>query len=311
MSAATSTLLLAAATPQAWLSTHLPAHFTRHDTDSPPDLDHQWFPAAALLADDAAFLRRTHARLCANDGATPAAAAKWVAGWFPGALADAVGFTLATAAAALLLDGGAVRWRMNPGGWPDLVDPAGSSVAVAAGHPWSGLPGVLTLADDVEVAALAVSTLNAVCEPLVLACRRLARVGANALWAEVADRFGLAMLFDRDLPVQPDAVRRVRLGLAAADARWRQTPDLRVSDVDGRPEYLGRKAGCCLAYQCPPGPEFDLHALEEKDRAYYTRFPPSTEPRYCSTCSLRDLADCEDRLSLWMTLERGAAAPSA
>jgi hypothetical protein len=307
VSAATSTPLLAAATPQAWLATHLAAHFIRHDVDGSADRDHAWFTAAALLAEDAAVLHRTHARLVADDGATPAAAAKWVAGWFPGGLADAVGFTLATAAAALLLDGDAVRWRMNPGGWPDLVDPEGASMAVAAGHPWSGLPGVLTLSDDVEVAGLAVSTLTAVCDPLVLACRRLARVGATALWAEVADRFALAMLFDPDLPVRPDAVRRVRLGLAAAGARWRQTPDLRVSDVDGRPEYLGRKAGCCLAYQCPPGPELDLSAFAEKDRAFYTRFPPSTEPRYCSTCSLRDIADCEDRLSLWLRLERGAS----
>ena len=268
--------------------------------------DHRWFTAADLLLDDAAVLRATHHRLLADGAATPAAAAKWVAGWFPGALADAVGFTLATAAAALLLDGDAVCWRMNPGGWPDLVDPAGASVAVAAGHPWSGLPGVVTMDDDAAVARLAVLTLTAVAEPLVLACRRLARVGATTLWAEVADRFALAVLFDPDLPVRPDAVHRVQLGLAAPGARWRQTPELRVSDDGDRPDYLGRKAGCCLAYQCPPGPDLDLDAFGEKDRAYYLRFPPSAEPRYCTTCPLRDLGDCEDRLAFWLQLERGA-----
>jgi len=42
-------------------------------------------------------------------------------------------------------------------------------------------------------------------------------------------------------------------------------------------------------------------------RAYRERFPSRPdEPRYCSTCSLRDLVDCEDRQRFWLEQERAA-----
>lgn len=302
--AAESLLLLPAATPDQWVDSHLISHFTRHGAAGPQAPDRVWLTRAELLAADAAVLRRSHEKVSADDDASPAAAAKWLAGWFPGALADAVGFTLAAASAALLLDGDRVRWRMDPGGWPDLIDPAGAAVAVRSDHPWAGQPGVLVLPDDAAVAERAVRILTTVCEPLVLACRRLARVGLTTLWTEVADSFGMCTVFDLDVPVDPAAARRINLGLTAPGARWRQRPDLWVSDNPA--EYLGRKAGCCLSYQCPPGPELDLDTLPEKDRAYYQRYPLAAEPRYCSTCSLRDLGDCADRQTSYLQLQRAA-----
>lgn len=306
--AAESLLLLPAATPTEWIDIHLVGHFTRHGAAEPQAPDRVWLTRAELLAADAAVLRRSHQRVSADD-ASAAAAAKWLAGWFPGALADAVGFTLAAASAALLLDGDHVRWRMDPGGWPDLIDPAGATVAVRPDHPWAGQQGVLVLPDEAAIAERAVQTLTAVCEPLVLACRRLARVGLTALWTEVADSFGMCTVFDLDLPVDPAAACRLNLGMSASGARWRQRPDLWVSDNPA--EYLGRKAGCCLSYQCPPGPDLDFDGLPEKDRAYYRRYPPTAEPRYCSTCSLRDLADCEQRQGYYLQLERAARAEAS
>ncbi len=63
--------------------------------------------------------------------------------------------------------------------------------------------------------------------------------------------------------------------------------------------------GCCLASRC---------LLEEPDepltgrpRAYRERFPPRPdEPRYCSTCSLRDLSGCEERPLFRLAQERAA-----
>jgi hypothetical protein len=68
-----------------------------------------------------------------------------------------------------------------------------------------------------------------------------------------------------------------------------------------------RGGGCCLAYQCPPDAEPDAEPADDRERAYRERFPVRPdEPRYCSTCSLRDLTDCEDRQLFWLLQERAA-----
>lgn len=130
-----STPLLLADNPQAWLATHLTAHQSADDEDLSPG--QRWVRIADLLADDTAHLRREHARMIAENGTPPAAAAKWLAGWFAGRLADRAGFVYA-ASAALLLAPEAARFRLHPDGWPDRLDPGAVPVAVVAGHPWAG-----------------------------------------------------------------------------------------------------------------------------------------------------------------------------
>jgi hypothetical protein len=78
-----------------------------------------------------------------------------------------------------------------------------------------------------------------------------------------------------------------------------------VATTPDGPAYLGRKGGCCLAYQCPTEPEPDPGTLDDRERAHHERFPPHPDrPRYCSTCSLRDLDDCEERQLFWLQQER-------
>ncbi len=297
-------LVLPAATPREWLATHLEARQAGHDDPAagPP----RWVGAADLLADGAAHLRAEHLRQQEADGAPPAAVAKWLAAWFAGGVAAASGYVLAAASAALLVPVGAARFRLHPGGWPERTDPGTVEVAVAAGHPWAGQPGVRVVPDGSAVAALAVGALTPAVEPIVAACRTLARVGTTALWAEVADGFGLAVLHQLDLPVDSAAVDRLQEALRTPGRPWRAVPDLRAAHGPDGWAYLGRKAGCCLAYRCPPGPALDLDALDERLRAWYTRFPLGEGPRYCSTCSLRDLAGCEERQLFWMAQERAA-----
>ena len=230
--------------------------------------------------------------------------------WFAGGLADTVGFMLAMAGAAPLVELDATRWRMDPDGWPEYADPGAVPVAVPAGHPWAGLPDTVCVADERAVAARAVTALAAAVSPIVEAGHRLARVGRTALWAEVADGVGLPLLHEVDLPVDAAAVHRLRLALAVPGAPWRRRPDLRVAATADGAAYLGRKGGCCLSYQCPPGPEPDPDALDLRERAYRERFPARPDqPPYCSTCSLRDLTDCEDRQRFWLRQERAARQP--
>ncbi|MBL8927547.1 MAG: hypothetical protein JNM77_15140 [Pseudonocardia sp.] len=277
-------MLLYAPTPRDWLATH-----------GSVDLggDGRWLSGPELVADG---LRAAHARLCAED-VPSVPAAKWVVAWYAGGLAETVGFMLALADAAPLVDLGRTRWRQHPDGWPELVDPGPVPVVVPVGHPWAGRPDTFTAPD---VAAVAVRALVAAAGEVVEVGRMLARVGRTALWAEVADGLGLPLLHRPELPVDQVAVERLRAALALPGVPWRKRPDLRA---DGG-LYLGRKGGCCLSYQCPPDPEPDPATLDERDRAYRERFPP--EPRaYCSTCSLRDLADCEERQRFWV-----ASAPA-
>ena len=296
--------LLTAATPREWLATHLVAHQAAHDEDGGSP-DRTWITLDELLADGAAALRAAHARLV-TDGATPQAAAKWLVSWFAGRLADAVGHTWASAASALLVRPDAVRFRLHPDRWPDRADPGPVPVAVAPGHPWAGQEGV-AVRDADALADAAVAALTAATTPVVEACRTLARVGRPALWAEVADGFGLAVLFRLDVPVDPAAVDRLRRALDSPVRPWRKVPSLRVARESDGPVYLGRKGGCCLAYQCDAPGEPDPAALPERERAYHERFPRrADEPRYCSTCSLRDLAGCEERQLFWWAQERAA-----
>lgn len=299
-------MLLAAQSLDDWLANHLVGHYQQHHGSGPSA--RPWVTIAEVVADQAALLRRTHARLCAETEVTPNAAAKWVTGWYPGMVADAVGFTLATAAAGLVLDASRLRLRLHPDGWVDQVDPVGATVAVAIDHPWAGLAGVQVLADEQEVARTAVRALTITVAPLVEACRSLARVGRTALWAEVADGFGLPLIMQPELPVDPAAVRRLQSGLRADGALWRRRPELRVADNGCRADYLGRKAGCCLAYQCTVETAVDLESLDSRASAFEERFPTRPgEPQFCSTCSLRDLVDCEDRQAFWLRAERAAS----
>ena len=152
------------------------------------------------------------------------AAAKWLLTWFAGGLADAVGFVFATASAALLAEPDRVRFGLHPDGWPDRVDPGPVPVAVAAGHPWAELADVRVLADDVELATAAVAALSGTVQPVVEACRGLAKVGRNALWAEVVDSFGLPLLHQVDLPVEPTVADRLRQAVRARADRGGRCP---------------------------------------------------------------------------------------
>lgn len=286
--------LLAAPSPSRWFATRLPIFTGRYDEAATAGT---WVGAQALLAADAAPLRATHAHLVTAYGATPAAAAKWLVSWVAGELAGVVGFTLAAASAGLLVERAAVRWRMGPDGRPGRVDPGPAAVAVAVGHPWAGMDGVEVVED---VAGRAVAALVEVAGPLVEACRRLGRVGRAAAWTEVADGVGTAVLHVPGLPVQQRAVDALNAALDTAGAPWRRRPLLRVADTDIGLLYLGRKAGCCLSYQTPPGPEPDPTTLDDRARAYLERFPrPAGKPEPCGMCSLRDVAGCEARQTFW------------
>lgn len=286
----TDALLLAAPSPSQWFATRLPVFTGRYDVAGQ---EGTWVEADALLAS----LRAVHAWLVADYAATPAAAAKWLVSWVAGELAGAVGFTLAAASAGLLVERAAVRWRVEAGGRPGRVDPGPVVVAVAAGHAWAGMDGVRVVEDP---AAQAVAALVEVAGPLVEACRRLGRVGRSAAWTEVADGVGTAVLHVPGLPVDQRAVDALRAALDSSGAPWRQRPVVRVADTDLGPLYLGRKAGCCLSYQTPPGPDPDPATLDDETRAYLERFPRRAgEPRYCGTCSLRDAAGCEERQMYW------------
>lgn len=302
--------LLRARTPQAWLDDHLLAHLARHD--GPGADSHRWVTYGALLDGG---LARLHADVHAREGGTAQMAAKWVVTWTAGRVADVVGFVLAAGGAGLLADtvghgGDGLRWRQDPEGWADRLDVRGATLLVTPEHPWAPLSGVPVppgrhrvelVPDEVALVTRTVDSLVVAVRPLVDAARARARVGARALWAEIADEVGMATLYQPELPVRDDVVARLRAALRAPGAPWRVSPSLRTVSTSWGRAYLGQKGGCCLAYQRPdrePVPEAEL---TDSLREYYARFPPETGARrVCTTCSLRDPEGCAARQLWWL-----------
>lgn len=301
---------LRAAHPRAWLEEHLSARQRRHDADAVPEAERRWVDLADLLRDDATHLREAHLRVMTQDGAPPPAAAKWVASWYAGQLADAVGYVYAAGHAAMLVRPDLVRFGLHPEGWAQLVDVTCAETVVVAGHPWDGLPGVRVVADDDALAALVVDSLVTAVTPVLEVCRTLGKVGWAALWAEVADALGLTLLHQLEVAPDPDLVARLRHVLDTPGAPWGKRPELGITEHDGGLAYVGRKGGCCLAYQCTHV-EDDVEP-DPRHEAYLRRFPPEpSELSYCSTCSLRDLAGCVERQLFWLDEERAVTAPAA
>lgn len=298
--------VLTAPTPRRFLDEHLERHHARHEAGPVDPTTRTWLVVDDLLADEAAFLRAAHRRILDADGGTPQMAAKWLVGWVAGTVADAVGFVLATGGAGVLADTAPLRWRLHPDGWVDRVALDGCTVLVTSEHPWAGQPGVQPAADETELTTRTVDALVAAVRPLVDAVRRVARVGARSLWAEVADGFGMAPTFQPGLPVRQDVVDRLRTALLAPGAPWRVSPTVRTATAPwGEKVYLGQKGGCCLAYQRPEAPPVAEADMTDELRDYYRRFPPETgAARVCSTCSLRDPAACEARQLYWFEQHR-------
>lgn len=276
-----------APTPAQWLDTGLAPHLGA----STPDAG--WVGLDGL---DRACLAALHAQHLAA-GATGPAAAKWLVGWFPGGVAAAVGRTLALTGAALVVDPGAVRWRVHPDGWPDGLHLGAPGVVVAPDHPWAAAPGVAVVAGQQDVRATALASVVAVARPVVERFRGLAKVGAPALWAEVGDRLGLAVAQDPQVPVAARAADELQAVVALPSAPWRQRPALDVGTTATGPAYLGQKGGCCLAYQCARD-ESAACADGSWEALLRERFPERTA--YCSTCSLLDGEECRARQRLWI-----------
>lgn len=304
--------LLTAPTPRDWFDTHLEQHFAVHEVPGQPVGPRTWVGREDLLADDAAFLVAAHRRILDDGGGTSQMAAKWLVAWTAGTVADAVGFLLATGGAGLLADTGRLRWRLHPDGWVDRAATDGGVVLVTPDHPWAGQPGVETVPDDDEVVARTVDSLVRAVRPVVDGVRRVGRVGARSLWAEVADGIGMSPTYQPHLPVREDVVDRLRSALTAPGAPWRVSPTVRTASAPWGPAYVGQKGGCCLAYQRPDtGPAVVLDDLGPELREYYALFPPETgAARVCATCSLRDPQGCADRQLYWLQQRRPATDPA-
>lgn len=305
--------LLRAETPQGWLATHLDPLLRKHDAPGFVESTRVWRSRADVLADDAAVLRAEHARVMAEDGAPAVAAAKWVTDWYAGRLASAVGYLYAYGSATAVVDPDRVRFGLHPDGWVQLVDLGDPLIVVLADHPWAGYDGVRVAADDAELARLLIDSVRTLGEPIVEAARGLAKVGRNALWAEVADALGMSIVHDLDSPVDGTLAARIVAALRSPAAPWRTHPEVWLIEHRGVPTYVGRKGGCCLAYQCAPPTATTASEVpsDAREQAWLARFPTvAGEPDYCSTCSLRDVDGCVERQLFWRDQElTGRARP--
>jgi len=295
--------------PAAWLEEHLAARGERWRAGLDP-ADVEVVTLAGVVADGAAVLRRSHERLVAEGTPAPAAAT-YLADWFAGSVAGAVGYGLATAGAGFLLDRPEVRDRvrlhLHPDGWVMDVE-LPPRAAVTADHPWAGAPGAVVVGGAEEVVARAVDALVDAVRDVIGACHGLATVGRAGLWNEVGDGLGTALAHQDDVPVTDPMLDVLRVAVERPGVPWRARPDLALADSElaGR-VHVVRKGGCCLAYTRPAEivPDADDPDLDEEHRAFLRRFPdPPGTPRWCTTCSLRTMEDSTARQVWWRERQR-------
>lgn len=297
-----------------WWAGPFEDHLDRHHDPAPAGRPGR--PPVRFPELTAALFRALHADQIAQ-GASPQAAAKWICTGFAGAVATAVGFTLATTSAALAVQARDVSWRCDPDGWPDRVDLGPVRLIVTADHPWAGQQSVRIVGSIDEVREAALSAVLQIAAPVVETVRTLAKVGRNALWAEIADCLGAAVSYQPHLRVEALAVAELDAITRMPGAPWRSRPTLVIADTVAGPAYVAQKGGCCLAYQsleppavddadggdcrpveCPPddGDDSDPTGHAAFGRAYRERFPPDPDtPDYCSNCSLMEFAECRRR----------------
>lgn len=218
-----------------------------------------------------------------RDGATPTAAATYLAGWFGGGAAGEVARSLLETGACPLAGRDTIRWRVTDDGLPESVVLLGVPLVVAAADAAGAL-------------------IDAV-RPVIDGCHRLGHVGRPGLWNEVADGFAYALT---DLPDRADhraAIATVRRLTALPGAPWRARPVVQLTPTSAGPISVVQKGGCCLAFT--GSYEVDPAALDEVDRAYGERFRDAPgAPDYCTTCPRRSFADCEARQVWWHERQR-------
>jgi len=265
--------------PSTWLDNDLAAEFDRWYDTTPAS--RTWFSADDLRADDWAMLRQMHRRTT-DAGATPRAAAMFLAGWIGGAVSAAVAFGLVEAAAGLRPHDHNLRWGAHPDEWVDAVtfdmDAGVSSMFVAETHPWHGRRGVTSVPAE-DLVHVTMTNMVGFVAPVIDACANLARVSRVGLWNEVADSFGMVLTFQTKRAADADKIEMIDRALRTTTAHWRARPRLHIASGpnDTPPSVvIGQKGGCCLSYTADPA-----------------------RADYCSTCSLRDRADVECRQLDW------------
>lgn len=305
-------VVLGAPDVATWLSTHLRARFTARAGEEEVDGPVAVVSVADLVADDAALLRAIHATLVA-DGTPAPAASTYLAGWFAGMVAGAVGYGLATAGAGLLAGGpastGSLRFHLHPEGWPLRVDLPVRAVMTCR-HPWSAHDHSEVVDTADEVVARSVRALVGAVRPIVDACHRTSRVGATGLWNEVGDALGRTLASQQLVRPTPRMVAVLEAAVSVPDVPWRARPCLGFAEspVLG-PVHVAQKGGCCLAYTVERDhvPTADDPDLDPDRQAYLRRFPiDPDQPAYCLTCSLRDPDDSTARQLFWVERRAGA-----
>lgn len=241
------------ATPREWMDVELPTLISEVGEDAPP---FRPVRRADLLAEDAAVLRTSAARMVA-DRTSRQAAATYLAGWFPGGAGRVVGVALGVAGAGLVLTPEALTWHVVEEGWPAGGSVGDVSVLVPPGHPWSGQAGVETVPEP-ELLVRTVGALIEFAAPLVEACKSLANVSRSSLWDEVADGVACALSY-QPRPLDPAAMDLLSRAVELPGTPWKGRP--RLSNVESAvlgPVHVAQKGGCCLAFTCgrlvPPRP---------------------------------------------------------
>jgi len=209
-----------------------------------------WIPAAQLL--DRGFAAAWFERVAARSGDR-----RFAAGVLSRAYVSAVvlawAFPVLAEARLPLSPLEGVRLHVGERSRVDGVALADPRVAVVAGDPAQGLPGISVLGSRDQLWDALAETLAGM-EPLLERVREVSGLGWPALWGEVADQVAgsglwLARLYGRDPWAAWDEAMSVIRRLAAREPRLRVRPRPFPVQWRGGEELHMVRGTCCLHYR--------------------------------------------------------------
>lgn len=171
------------------------------------------------------------------------------------------------------------------------------AIAVAAGHPWRGRPGVRTLDTDGLVAQACTAALVGTVTPIVELLQRLTRAGRTGLWHEVSDAVG-GSLVERPEPPTPVELERLRALLGVPRAPWKRLPRIELVATAEGAVCVCHRGGCCQSFTAVPSTA-EITA-DDDHSAFAAAFPdPADVPDYCANCRFRSFDDVVRRRLWW------------
>ncbi len=166
-----------------------------------------------------------------------------------------------------------VWMRFDPSGNPAMVAFTTPEVALLPDDPAASHPNAVVVADAAALQTTFRTILQSHCAALITALRPHTTLPAQSLWRLATDRCAGVIIFLCQLLGVPERAEAIVTALVSSPtSSFTPTTGVACYTLQGVPQWILRRSGCCLVYKLPGSP-------------------------YCTTCPLLSEAERVARLS--------------